>query len=98
MVNKRQKNKALYIHNEKMYNDCWNLDESIAKFIIPRLKYFKEHAIGYPDQTCSSMEVYKDELQIIINYFEGCLDFNINDDLGEEGLILFTKYFRSLWI
>ena len=29
--------------------ECWNLDATICKFIIPRLQYFKDHTICYPE-------------------------------------------------
>jgi hypothetical protein len=28
--------------------ECWNLDYTIAKFILPRLKHFKKHNYGLP--------------------------------------------------
>lgn len=28
--------------------ECWNLDSTIAQFVLPRLKNFKEHNIGFP--------------------------------------------------
>lgn len=35
--------------------ECWNLDATIAEFIIPRLKKYKQETIGYP---CLDRELY----------------------------------------
>lgn len=48
-MNKRQRKK--YAKRHGTYVDCketWNLDCTIAKFIIPRLKLYKKVINGYP--------------------------------------------------
>lgn len=39
--------------------ECWNLDNTIAGFVLPRLKLFKEHANGYPSSFKTMDEWYE---------------------------------------
>ena len=32
-------------------SECWSLDYTIAKFVLPRLKYFRDNVHGYPSPT-----------------------------------------------
>lgn len=48
-MNKRQRKK--YLKKKGTYVnpiECWNLDYTIAKWILPRLKLFREETVGYP--------------------------------------------------
>lgn len=36
--------------------DAWNLDHEFALWILPRLKYFKDHHCGYPGRFCFDAE------------------------------------------
>ena len=78
-------------------SECWNLDYSIVKFTLLRLKEFRENVISYP-------------LDITIVEWEGILDeiiwamehYSWEEHVGEEGrfdfaMKLFGKYFCSLW-
>jgi len=53
-MNKRQRKKQLQkLKNKGKYNqfdnsECWNLDHTMAEFILPRLKVFKKYTNGYP--------------------------------------------------
>jgi len=78
------------------------LDRTIAKFIIPRLKYFKKITQSYPpvsvgtDNYKEGINIFKRDLEIIIEGFEMvCNDYlsketeNIIDNLENFG---YEKY------
>lgn len=50
--------------------ELWNLDFTIAKFILPRLKRFIECTTAYPPREYSSLEEYKKDLNEIVWYLE----------------------------
>lgn len=86
-------------------SELWNLDVTIAKFVLPRLKRFKEIITSCPgtfegdddieqwytilDKIIFSMEKISQD-----NYSDPNLDI---DKKVEEGLELFGKYFSALW-
>ena len=88
-------------------SETWNLDITIAKFIFPRLKAFKECNHGFPssltekkwnkilDEMIEGFELYckKDEWE-----FEQDLNER-NDKFAKvnKSLKLFSKYFYNLW-
>lgn len=107
-MNKRKSKKQDLLRNRhqdktiKMKSfECWNLDVTIAKFIVPRLEYFIEHHHGYP------CDLTEEEWIIILNKMinsfniisesRGSLIYETYDSEVQEGLELFAKYFRSLW-
>jgi hypothetical protein len=85
-------------------SELWNLDRTIAKFILPRLNAFASKTIGTPPTLTT--EEWKSILQKMINAFEIIADddryFNYapsttDDNIIEEGLDLFNKWFCHLW-
>lgn len=83
-------------------SELWNLDTTIIKFILPRLKAFKDYTKSIPYDLKSETE-WKDILDQIILGFELYLESNIADLNDSESKIdeafkLFFKYFKSLWI
>lgn len=85
--------------------DIWSLDITIAKFVLPRLKYLREHHCGYP---CDLQEIEWDMiLDEVIESFEliiECDGFMFDkEEMGikqakiERGLLLFAKHFQGLW-
>ena len=88
-------------------DETWNLDISIAKFLVPRLKAFKNMTNGYP------MNLSEEYGKNAFNEWIKILDQMIyafklieNDKMIysedqnkkiEKGLDLFRKYFRDLW-
>lgn len=76
--------------------ELWNLDATIAKFVLPRLKLFKENLNGYPADL--SFEKWGEILDKMIysmeKVYKNCTDEDVKI---QEGLDLFAKYFRSLW-
>lgn len=78
-------------------SETWALDCTIAKFIEPRLRRFKEIKAGYP--SIISEEKWDDILDKMIYAFE-CINKDTtydNEDQVNEGLDLFRKYFFNLW-
>ena len=50
-MNKKQKQRKKWLKRRGLYispRDTWNLDTTIAEFILPRLKLFKKLNNGYP--------------------------------------------------
>jgi hypothetical protein len=80
--------------------ELWNFDATIAKFLLPRLKRFKEITIGIPFEF-SSIEEWYNELDKIITAFQLIVDddvFEVDSKLKiDEGLDTFRKYFFNLW-
>lgn len=62
------------------YKDFINLDETLAKFILPRLKFFKKKTNASPQDL--TLEEWKDILDKIILAFELILDTS-EPDFGE---------------
>ena len=79
-------------------SECWNLDITIAKFILPRLKYFRETTISYPHTTIG-LDGWHEILDKMIYSFDEILkDDSTDQDKIQEGLELFAKYYVNLWI
>ncbi len=85
--------------------ELWNLDATIAEWIVPRLKTFKEKNCGYPIGV-SSKEEWDEELETMIQAFEYYLQdpFSVNaeererqDKIIAKGFELFGKRIRNLW-
>jgi len=81
-------------------SETWSLDETIAKFAVPRLKRFKELKKCYPGNLSGEQE-WDAILDEIILALEACIDWEIDTseqwNKVDDGLHLFGKHFRSLW-
>lgn len=86
--------------DEVMSDELWNLDFTLARFILPRLVAFRSETVSYPLD--ADPDQYKQDLDTMIAAFKLIL----KDDIltGEKemytietGLALFAKHFRSLW-
>lgn len=90
-------------------NECWDLDLTIIKFILPRLKKFKEININsYPDK-CGNIENWHKIIDKIIWSFQFALDvaeLNYSNEYRlcennwskyDEGMNLFKEYLLDLW-
>lgn len=94
------------------YEETWNLDHSIACYVLPRLAYLRSHTHGYP----SGLAVWNDDkTEIIVDGYEAWLNIldkmidafeivalkeepDLNDQaVIDEGLRLFAQYFCHLW-
>lgn len=82
-------------------SDIWSLDVTIAKFITPRLKLYRQTYMGHPCELTS--EEWATALDKMIAAFEYTADeeaFFGSPKLSEqheEGLRLFAQYFHGLW-
>lgn len=84
-------------------SETWSLANTIAKFILPRLKFFRNHAPGH--NGCYENEEQKNEnLDKMIIAFElidrdnGAWIFTDEEDKKyDEGIKLFAEYFKTLW-
>lgn len=82
--------------------DTWNLDMTIAQFIVPRLELFKKVTDCYPAQF-DSMEEWHEVLDKIITAFKviSCKTGSQRNEeeklIINEGLDLFREYYNELW-
>ena len=61
--------------------ECWNLDDTMAMFILPRLKLFAEHTNGYPGtDDVPTFEKWQEILNKMIYAF----DHIVNEDQYRE--------------
>lgn len=61
--------------------ECWNLDNTIAQFVLPRLKHFKENTNGYPGtDEIPTFEKWNEVLDKMIYAF----DHIVNEDKYDE--------------
>lgn len=134
-MRKRQRKKWLKKHGKYVpYSDLWSLDITIANFVLPRLKKFKEEDDGCPErEEMDTPEKWSEVLDKMILAFEYVVSWDDwwwdnpkydylsakskyddeyvtkirNSYLAEvkrrqsaikEGLELFAKWFRDLWI
>jgi len=79
-------------------SETWGLDTTIARFVAPRLKRFREIANGYPGElTEKKWDEMLAKMQLA---FELIAADQIEDEDRpeiEEGLRLFAEWFRGLW-
>lgn len=82
-------------------SEIWGLDYSIACFILPRLKHFRDHAISHPMGLTE--KEWKDVLDKMIRSFEFATKNGVYDETADEileiyeGYELFGQWFRDLW-
>jgi hypothetical protein len=99
-------NKTLWAKQRKKRGfdnrELWNLDQTIIKFVLPRLKAFRKYNHGYPNEL-GNMDAWRTELKKMIKAFKimkNQYGMPIPDNkakAAEEGLQSFAKYFRFLW-
>ena len=81
-------------------SEIWNLDSTIALFILPRLKLFRNSLHGYPNNlTFEQWEEVLDKMIIAFSLIDD-VAWHFNDfdyPRVEEGLDLFRKYYFNLW-
>ena len=112
-MNKRKRKKYTKKYETNIdIEEILKLDITIAKFIVPRLKLFREREDSCPLRFDNEQEWY-DILDKMIKAFEHltkcnsciCTDDpdwkdkeNIRNREIKEGLNLFAEYYRALWI
>lgn len=88
-------------------SETWNLDMTIAKFLVPRLKAFKECENGHPagmsekkwDKILDEM-IEGFELHCTKDEWEFDMDINTRNEKKakvDKALKHFSKYFHDLW-
>jgi hypothetical protein len=81
-------------------SELWSLDCTIAKFILPRLKRFKER---YVDSVVDDSNLIDDIDKMIIAFelaiaqFDEHLIEDLNQSQFKEGIQLFADRFLQLW-
>lgn len=80
--------------------ELWNLDHSLAKLILPRLKAFKAYKNTRPFHlTGCGWDLVLDKMIAAFEFAADDERFFGDDahDLHQEGLDLFAKHYWSLW-
>lgn len=98
---------SIPIHISVPLSETWNLDWTIIKFILPRLRRFRDVTNGYPCEF-ESLNEWKSVIDCMISGFE--VGIGSEDDDGEriclsdseqrrvdDSLQLLFKYFWCLW-
>lgn len=110
IITKCRKDKCMSKKRKGRLKDCnnvtrketWNLDQTIAKFIIPRLKLFKEAKDCYPHQL-DNMGEWDAIIDTMLDAFSVVSEKTASErsdsemKIVEEGLDLFRKHFNDLW-
>lgn len=77
----------------------WDLYLSIARFVLPRLRYFREHNRRFPERVAS--DEWNRKLDSMIRAFEIILADGVEtqeqQQTVEKGLKEFARFFRELW-
>lgn len=79
--------------------ECWNLDRTIACFVVPRLKLFKELGNSYPPEL-DNMSEWHLLIDKMIYSFEQKMsdDYKTFDkDKYDDGMQTFARYYHHLW-
>lgn len=90
-------------------SDCWDLDSTIIKFILPRLYKFKEVNINSYPNKCENIENWHNIIDKMIWSFQFAKDvgeYNYSNKYRtdeenwnkyNEGMDLFRDYLLDLW-
>lgn len=104
-INIKRKAKFFYQRRTRGWDDSdtWSLDYTIAKFVLPRLKRFKELNDGFPpDFTEETWDIALDDIifamECAINNSGSIYNLNPTEmKRWRRGNKLFGKYFNNLW-
>lgn len=69
----KKKSKKFYKKNGFRYEEVWNLDYTLASYILPRLAYFREIHSGIPSEFCVMDESGK-VVKKLTEEYDKCLD------------------------
>ena len=111
-MNTRQRKKQLKKNGDYIsLEELCNFDKTIAKFLVPRLKQFRKNTVAFPCNV-DNLEGWLIILDKMIIAFEYIIheddwwkgtkipskaDRDKRQEVIDEGLDLFAKYFQSLW-
>lgn len=102
---KKRKRKAQKFYKKYgfRYEECWNLDHTLAVYILPRLAYLRDNSISYPGNLATynefgeliaeGYEVWQNCLNKMILAFEHIID----EDLGNEPSFINNKEVWEKW-
>lgn len=76
--------------------ELWNLDTTLLKFLLPRLKEFKKQTKSYPSSV-ESFEEWQNILQKMIDAVEYSIYGNYNIEEYKEKFKLLREYIFDLW-
>lgn len=76
--------------------ELWNLDTTLLKFLLPRLKEFKKQTKSYPSSV-ESFEEWQNILQKMIDAIEYNIYGNYNIEEYNEKFKLLQEYIFDLW-
>lgn len=105
---RKEKAKKFKKKNGFRYEETWNLENTIACFLVPRLAYLRDNHHSYPSSFIASGNPKGDEewteiLNIMVEGFSTYITkdwYNLTkDDIKkrEEALKYFCEYFNDLW-
>lgn len=90
--------------------ETWNLDYTIARFILPRLVYLKEKSDGYPAELTPELwlqlldkmilafdHIYNERGNALYSHTMTEAERTTWENEKQEGLMLFAKFFEHLW-
>ena len=83
-------------------SDTWDLESTLARWLVPRLKRFKEVTNGFPGGlTEEKWDEYLDKMILAFTLIgEEWQDWDTDEEKVKqvnEGLDLFREYFFDLW-
>lgn len=90
----------------RIYRDSWDLDTSFYKWLLPRLKCYREYANGYPDCWYESFEDFIadiDEKIVWVDFLYRCRSSRKDVKITKEEIdVLFDeerndKYYQGDW-
>ena len=100
-MNKRQRKEWLKQHNRYFDpRETWSLDWTMAKFVYPRLKKFKEENIGFPHEF-KTIDEWNEILDKMLFSFkvlkDDCVDWKsiLMIQIGKMKLIKQMKEFKK---
>lgn len=74
--------------------EMWNLDKTVAAFILPRIKYYAEHYISTPeDEADMELIIFAFTMLASEEFHYAAEDYK----KIQKGLRLFMEYLPSLW-
>lgn len=102
LSSERKKSDKFFKKNGFRFEECWNLDVQIARFVLPRLMHLKKVKIGHP-ANLNSMDEWDEIMDKMIEAFYLLLSNSYipksteDEEKIKEGLALFAEYFQALW-
>ena len=103
MVNDDRQEEWYNQRKENGFDDTetWNLQTTISKFVLPRLKWFKERHYDHPcDITFERWNEILDNMIFSFEYYARDEFKSISDEdfkRVKEGMKLFGEYYGDLW-